>query len=72
MSIPHPQSLVVNDVDISPNPKELFFDKHIEYIVEHEKDKDDFVSSPMTNQSTHRYIGNNSAESNSICCRCTV
>lgn len=30
-------------MDISPDPKELYFDKHIEYIVEHEKDKDDFV-----------------------------
>lgn len=33
----------MNDVDISPNPKELLFDKHVDYIAHHGKDKNDFV-----------------------------
>lgn len=33
----------MNDVDISPNPKELLFEKHVDYIANHGKDKNDFV-----------------------------
>lgn len=35
----------MNDVDISPNPKSLFFDKHVEYIAHHGNDKNDYVCS---------------------------
>lgn len=31
-------------MDISPGPKSLLFDKHIEYIANHGNDKDDYVS----------------------------
>lgn len=38
------QAFIVNDVDISPGPKSLLFEKHIEYIANHGNDKDDYVS----------------------------
>lgn len=38
------QAFVVNDVEISPDPKTLLFEKHIEYIANHGNDKDDYVS----------------------------
>lgn len=34
----------MNDVEISPEPKTLLFDKHVEYIANHGNDKDDYVS----------------------------
>lgn len=39
-----PQAFIVNDVELSPGPKSLLFDKHIEYIANHGKDQNDFVS----------------------------
>lgn len=38
------QAFIVNDVELSPGPKSLLFDKHIEYIANHGKDQNDFVS----------------------------
>lgn len=34
----------MNDVELSPGPKTLLFDKHIEYIANHGNDQNDFVS----------------------------
>lgn len=38
----------MNDVDVSPNPKLLFFDKHVEYIAHHGNDKNDYVCSAFS------------------------
>lgn len=37
------QAFVVNDVELSPGPKTLLFDKHIEYIANHGNDQNDYV-----------------------------
>lgn len=39
----HLQAFILNDVDISPEPKTLLFDKHVKYIEDHGKDRDEYV-----------------------------
>lgn len=34
----------MNDVELSPETKELLFDKHIEYVAHHGSDQNDYVS----------------------------
>lgn len=36
---------MINDVEVSPGPKALLFDKHVEYIANHGNDQNDYVSS---------------------------
>lgn len=49
------QAFIVNDVDISPGPKSLLFDKHIEYIANHGNDKDDYVCIDCDDISIRKY-----------------
>lgn len=42
-SFVQPQAFPTNDVSISDEPKELLFDKHVEYIANHGNDKNDYV-----------------------------
>lgn len=37
------QAFIVNDVELSPGPKTLFFDQHVEYIANHGNDQNDYV-----------------------------
>lgn len=38
------QAFIVNDVELSPGPKTLLFDKHVDYIANHGNDQNDYVS----------------------------
>lgn len=33
-----PQAIIINDVTLSPEPRVLLYDKHVEYIANHGKD----------------------------------
>lgn len=44
------QAFIVNDVELSPGPKTLYFDQHIEYIANHGNDQNDYVSQKIHNQ----------------------